>query len=343
VSVRRAGALAALALLSGCVDHSLTAPGSGTPKPEPLPVALCSVVVSSRSLTCGDLRGDASSLSAAASADRIIGGQDSYVKLTSSGTAYDAGTEILSSNVSVQNLAQSVLGTPDGVVVSGVRVFFNTQPQTTAGTGTVDVLNEDGSDTFTSTAQPYFQYAQTLSPFQISSSKSWQFSVPATVTRFQFTVYVSAPMVDETSSLLDRVWAGLTDGDWGTASNWAGGAAPIAGSTVAIPTDSLLSPLHSQPSLAAPATIANLRVGYGSTLALGAQTLTASGNADVLGSITSGRLELTGASAYLGGSVDGLRITGGTVLQRAVKTTGAVSVEGGSLTAVDRAVTITIP
>jgi hypothetical protein len=343
VSVRRGGALVALALLGGCVDRALTAPGSQTPAPDALPVARCTVVVASRSLTCSDAHGAEPALASAASADRIIGGQDTYVRLTSSGTAYDSGTEILSSNVTVQNLAQNVLGTPDGVAVQGVRVFFHNQPTTTSGTGSVDILNEDGSGTFTSTGQPYFEYVQTLAPYEISTSKTWQFSVPSTVTRFQFAVYVSAPMVDESSSLLDRVWAGLTDGDWSTPSNWASGVAPVASSTVAIPADSMLAPLHSQPALSAPTSVANLRVGFASALALNAQTLTVSGNVDVIGSITGGRLDLTGASSRVGGTVDGLRITGGATMQRAVKATSAVSVEDGSITASDRVLSITIP
>jgi hypothetical protein len=343
VSVRRASGVIAIALLTGCVDRALTAPGSPAPAPDDRSVTRCTVAVSSRTVTCSGPQADASGLSTAASADRILGGQDVYVRLSSSGTAYDAGTEILSTNVTVENLTRSMMGTTDGATMTALRVFFQEQPTVTSGTGLVTVANADGAATFTGSAQPYFEYQQMLHSYEISSSRVWQFNVPATVLTFRFAVYLSAPVQDETASLLDRVWTGLTDGDWATASNWAGVAVPVPGSTVAVPPAALLSGTHSQPSLAAPTTVTNLRVGSGSSLALNALTLTASGNVDVVGTITGGQLALTGAYAMFGGTVDGLRITGGAVLQRAVTATGSVSVEDGSITAVDRTLSIAIP
>jgi hypothetical protein len=344
-ALRRSPALALailLPLLGACREVATAPVTAPTPHRDPNLAAVCTMNVAGRSLSCAPA---ASPSSSGASFDRILGGQDTYVRLSSSGTAYDAGTEILSSNVTVQNLTRSLMGTTDGATTTPVRVFFEEQPTVTAGTGTVTVANADGVDTFTSTAQPYFQYTQMLQSYEISASRAWQFNLPATVTSFRFAVYVSAPMVDETaaSSLLDAVWHGLGDGSWLVSCNWRNSSTPADTSTVVIPAAATLDPGASQPLLSANDTIANLRVGTGSTVALGGHTLTVSGNVDAIGAITGGTTQLTGTSALLGGTTDALLITGAVGLQRATKATGAVTVTDGSLTASTYPLSIQIP
>jgi hypothetical protein len=122
----------------------------------------------------------------------ILGKQGTYVKLTSSNVSYNAGTEIFSFDVTVQNLLNESIGTPDGVVADpdGVRVFFNSGPSATGGTGEVSVANADGTDAFTGTNQPYFAYHEILATSQVSQPHTWQLSMPATVTTFAFTLFV---------------------------------------------------------------------------------------------------------------------------------------------------------
>jgi hypothetical protein len=332
-------------LLAACREVAtapLTAP---VPSGDARLAAVCSMNVAERSLSCAPAPAPAAARSGGASYDRIIGGQDVYVKLSSSGTAYDAGTEILSSNVTVQNLTHSMMGTTDGTSPMPLRVFFEEQPTVTAGTGTVTVANADGVGTFTASAQPYFEYQQMLHPYEISSSRPWQFNVPATVTNFRFAVYVAAPMQDETTanSLLDLVWHGLSSSSWLSSCNWRGGSLPADTSTVVIPAAATLDQGAAQPELSADDLIGNLRVGTGSSLALGGFTLSVSGNVDALGAVTGGTTLLTGSGALLGGTVDALVVTGGASLQRATIATAAVSVTDGSLSASAYPLSIQIP
>ena len=326
----------ALPLLAACADRSLTLPTPPLVPAEPVATLRCTVSVAEERLSC-----DAPPAEGEARGNKLLGGQEKYIKLASSGTAYNAGTMIFSSNVTVQNLLKQSIGTTDGTTVTGVDVFF-TSLNVTSGTGSVTVSNHDSIGTFTATNQRYFHYAEIIRPFEISAAKNWQFQVSGSVSTFSFTVYVSAPMVDESAALLDEVWAGGTSSDWQTGSNWNTGVAPDSANTVAIPADSLLAPGHSQPTLSANARLTNLRVGYGSSLGLAGYTLTAYGNVDAVGAVSGGTLKVAGTGADVGGTFSALQVSGSAQLQRSTKATGAVSVTG-SLSVKDQALTISIP
>jgi len=124
----------------------------------------------------------------------IIGGQNTFVKLTSSNVAYDPCTQIFEFDVTVQNLLNEAIGTPDGTLAdtAGVRVFFNQTPTATSGSGTITISNADGTGTFIGANQPYYKYAGALAHNEVSASKHWQFNVPSSVATFEFTVYVAA-------------------------------------------------------------------------------------------------------------------------------------------------------
>ncbi|HEX8831410.1 MAG TPA: hypothetical protein VF705_09610, partial [Longimicrobium sp.] len=124
----------------------------------------------------------------------IIGGQRVNVFLQSSPGVYNAADSTLTTSVTVQNLLVQRMGS-DGVTVSGVKVFFNDGPNTTGGSGVVEVLNGDGLDTFTGSNQPYFSYPQAIGADSVSAARQWKFKVPPSATKFTFTVYVSAPLV----------------------------------------------------------------------------------------------------------------------------------------------------
>jgi hypothetical protein len=337
--------VASLALLVGCHDYLPTAPVVTTPVPiasaADRTAMQCRMDMKQRALSCITLPKPGTTTPGVLG-DRIVGGQDVYVKLASSNTSYDGGTEILASDVTLQNLSRFSMGTTDGMAVAPIRVFFQLQPTLLTGTGTITVANADGTDTFTASGQPYFQYSQIVAPYEISVSRLWQFNVPSTVGSFQFTVYVSAPQTDEIGTLLDRVWEGSTNDGWLVSCNWSNGAAPVDTSTVAIPTDSLIVGAHSQPVLTESDTIANLRVGYGSSLDLGGNTLTVGGIVDAVGALTNGTTALTGSAAVLSGTVNKLVVSGGARLQRPTVATGAVSVTG-ALTVSNQPLSIAIP
>jgi hypothetical protein len=181
----------AAAALAACADQQpmgSSAPDRLAPPPVDAVQAFeCTASTTSRTVSC-----KAPGPNSGASADVLIGGQNTYVKLTSSNVNYSSGTEIFSFDVTVQNLMSEALGTPDGTTLDaqGIQVFFHLGPNVTGGSGSISVANADGTGTFTGTNQPYFAYNQVLLTDSVSAAKTWQLSVPTTVTTFSFTVYV---------------------------------------------------------------------------------------------------------------------------------------------------------
>jgi hypothetical protein len=293
----------------------------------------CSADMRARTLTCkpADILGPDG-----IQTTRIVGGQDTYVKLASSGTGYDNGTEVFQTNVTVQNLLQAAIGSPDGTTIEGVQVFFQSGPTVTSGSGAVSILNASGVGTFTASNQPYFQYSEILEPYEISAPANWQFHADASVLTFSFQVYVAGSMVNESIPPLDAVWTGAVSTDWFTAGNWQNNAVPTGTSVVAVPLTA------QNPVLTADATAAYLRVGTGSGLDLGGFVLTVAGNLDATGTMSNGRVVLTGTDVKLNGNLPAVNITGSASLQGSARTSGAVSVTG-SLAVKDRALSIQIP
>lgn len=191
-------------VLGACGDRDPVAPGLN-PQPSPPGQAIahveCVASISQRQVTCSPISGTAAG---GASAAIIVGGQNEFVTLTSSNVASAGG--IFSFDVTVTNLLPQPMGTEDGVTVhpDGVRTFFHTGPNTTAGTGAVSVLDPDGVATFTATNQPYYSYGQILQPDETSAPRSWQVSYDPGVEAFAFTIYVSAPVQHEEG------WVGVT-------------------------------------------------------------------------------------------------------------------------------------
>ncbi|HEX6574516.1 MAG TPA: hypothetical protein VF042_06050 [Gemmatimonadaceae bacterium] len=337
-------AAAASALVAAACSESLPtqpeigAPGIGNPVERSLALADCTVDVRAATLACTDARSVPQSNGVRASI--LLGSQDVFVRLTSSGTAYDESSDVFRSDLVVQNLIKQMIGTTDGVSASGVKVFFHTAPTVTSGTGAVTLINADGVDTFTGAGQAYYNYAEILEPYQLSQSKEWKFDVPGTVNTFAFQLLISTDVPDESLSYLDKVWTGAAGTAWENASNW-NTAVPDSLSTVAVPPAALLTS-GNQPVLAASTVVENLRVGAGSSLDLGANLLRVWGNLDLPGMITNGSVRLTGADTYLGGSLDKLEVAGSVVLQRAVKATGPVSVTG-TLAVKNQTLTIALP
>jgi hypothetical protein len=128
-------------------------------------------------------------------ANIIVGGQNIYVRLTSTDVAYDGGSGQFTMNVTLENLIEQPMGTTDGVALDpgGIRVFFNEGPTVTAGTGSASVT-PDGFGFFLSAAQPYYRYDHMLARNASSVAKPWLFIVQPTVQTFTFRVFVSAPV-----------------------------------------------------------------------------------------------------------------------------------------------------
>lgn len=182
---------AACAIIAACSDNTPTGPLSSAAVKRPNAVAAveCTASITTRSVSC---KSPSAVLPAGMRGD-ILSGQNSSVKLTSSNVSYNSGTEIFQFDVTIQNLNNEAIGTPDGTVPStdGIQIYFSGGPTVTAGTGSMSVANADGVGTFTAPNQPYFAYHQILAKNQVSSAHTWQLSVPPTATQFTFGLLVS--------------------------------------------------------------------------------------------------------------------------------------------------------
>jgi len=204
---------AALAMLAACGDgtgNDGVRPVDDLPLPRgTLALLRCSASVASGTVEC---RPAAASTPAGARGGaranlHVIGGQGTYVRLTSSNVSYNAGTQLFAFDVTVQNLSTLAFATTDGATRhdGGVQVFFATAPSVTSGSGTVTVANATGTATFTQAGQSYFQYGGKvggtdqpelggdgiLATSEVSTARTWQLNVPTTATAFDFTLYVA--------------------------------------------------------------------------------------------------------------------------------------------------------
>ncbi|PYP70675.1 MAG: hypothetical protein DMD36_05960, partial [Gemmatimonadetes bacterium] len=215
---RRAGLLALVAFTTACSDRSLPSGPSLSPGMVGR-LLTCAADVRAQTLSC-----TAPGVSAGTgrlSADLVLGGQGIYVALRSSAVSYNAGTSTFQADVTVQNLTAVPLGTADGSTVTGVKVFFSSGPSVVLGTGTVSVANPDGVGIFTGTNQPFFLYNEILQTAQVSAARTWQWTVPNTVTTFAFQVLVDAASPQEHTVLRwsRQVGTGTYWAVWGATGN----------------------------------------------------------------------------------------------------------------------------
>jgi hypothetical protein len=130
----------------------------------------------------------------------IVGGQGVFIQLTSTNVGYDAMSGVFSADVQVENVGVGqVMGTPDGIQLTGVRVFFHSGPSVTSGGGTVTVRNADGTGTFTGSDQPFHFYNTFLVPGlpPLTPPKTWEWDVTSDVNTFAFSVFVQADVPGE--------------------------------------------------------------------------------------------------------------------------------------------------
>lgn len=188
-----------LAALS-CRDALPTDIGNRPPPvaaPKTLATLDCVADVSAREVTCEMPRPEPGS----ARLDLMLG--QLQVKMASTNLLSDTVAQTFAFDATAQNLMGEPIGTPDGVTVTGLKVFFHSGPTVTAykvpgDTSKVTVANADSTGNFTGANQPYHFYNQLLQPQEVSAKKRWVFNVPRTVDRFSFGVKVLAAAPSET-------------------------------------------------------------------------------------------------------------------------------------------------
>ncbi|HYJ80050.1 MAG TPA: hypothetical protein VEW03_10635 [Longimicrobiaceae bacterium] len=159
------------------------APDPAPEGPRPLAAVACTANLHAGTVECGAPGLDGPSA-------LIIGGQDTYVTLTSGNIAVTADT--FAFDLTVTNLIQQPLGTTDFTTADpeGVRVFFSAPPMGVGGT--VTVANPDGTGTFTASNQPYYQYNGILEADATSAAKRWKLQFTPGTTTISFLLLVSA-------------------------------------------------------------------------------------------------------------------------------------------------------
>lgn len=232
------------ATLAACSESS---PPTGVlPIPAPVDVSqsvlaqlTCRVDAVAATMSCAPAGPAAAS---GRSNDLILGGQNVYVKMTSTNVVTSAGVSV-TADVTVKNLTGQPWNTGDGTTVdtAGVKVFFQTLP-----TSPVVISNPTDSAVFTgSSKQPYFKYSgttllgadQILSAGETSGTINWNFQLNG-ATMFTFGVLIVAKMPDETGTLrwVRDTTSKTTAGGY-LLSTWAASATDVwaggVGSTVA--------------------------------------------------------------------------------------------------------------
>jgi hypothetical protein len=137
----------------------------------------------------------------------IYGNQNVTAKVTASNFSLTSsnGTKTWKFTLAVHNLLNYPVGSIDGSATPydtvGVYVFFPTAPSVVspANSGaTVNVLNTQGTASFSGINQKYYWYHDRLSAKgqagdSTKNNPTWTFTAPSTVNSFRFTVLLSAP------------------------------------------------------------------------------------------------------------------------------------------------------
>jgi hypothetical protein len=186
---RVAAATTLLATFAACEHAGGLGPRFDPAAPPALVRIECTVNVRASTLACAQ-----PSAQTGGAAHLVVGGQGTYVYLEGSNVGFNEVNDVWSADVTVQNLIPQALGTTDGSALdpAGVRVFFETLPTPTSGSGAVTILNATGTATFTASNQPYYQWSEVLAPNQTSGALTWDFGVTPDVAAFTFAVYVAA-------------------------------------------------------------------------------------------------------------------------------------------------------
>ena len=227
--ILRLAAPLALAAAAACTDASGPLGPRTAPPAAPMAALRCTVRVDA-----GDMRCDTPTPGDGVLGDLIVGGQGTYVQIRSANSAYDSAAEVFSLDVTLQNLLGQPVGTEDGATASGIRIFFAAPPAVSAGLGSVEVANPDGTGIFTEVGQDYFLFPEILAPYERTAPRTWRWNVSRSVQAFSFVVYVAARVPNESGVLRwTRERGDLVSRDlfavWGTGPQdiWAGGSSTM--------------------------------------------------------------------------------------------------------------------
>jgi hypothetical protein len=185
-------AIATLLAASAACD-SATGPGARTepsaaePRYKLLGTVTCYVDAVAGTTRCGDL-----APAGGARATRVTL-TTSHFTLVTTGSFYNGGTQQATFFNQIRNDIGQDIGTNDGITADSIRAFV-TAINVTGGSGTITPSNHTGTATFTAPNQKYWEYREIVSPGNQSSSATWIFNVPSTVSAWNYTIGVSAPV-----------------------------------------------------------------------------------------------------------------------------------------------------
>ena len=146
----------------------------------------CTLSRSASTVSCAP----ATSRAPGVSASVILSATGTYAQFVPFNLVKDTVHQVWSFDAFLHNLMQQSIGTLNGTTVTGSKVFV-TDIEATQGTGTVSIINADGTGNFTAPNQKYFNYNQIVSPAANSNAKLWKVSVPNTVTAVNMDILMS--------------------------------------------------------------------------------------------------------------------------------------------------------
>jgi len=147
----------------------------------------CTISRSASSVSCAPMR---SARVAGISASVIVSATGTYAQFVPLNLVQDTVKQQWSFDAFLHNLMQQSFGTLNGTTVTGSKVVV-TDLEATQGSGTVSIINPDGTGDFTAPNQPYFNYKQIVAPGVNSNAKLWKVSVPNTVTAVNMDILMS--------------------------------------------------------------------------------------------------------------------------------------------------------
>ena len=146
----------------------------------------CTLSRSASTVSCAP----ASSHAPGVSANVILSATGTYAQFVPFNLVKDTVKQIWSFDAFLHNFMQQSIGTLNGTTVTGSKVFV-TDIEATQGTGTVSIINADGTGDFTAPNQKYFNYNQIVAAGANSLAKLWKVSVPNTVTAVNMDILMS--------------------------------------------------------------------------------------------------------------------------------------------------------